>query len=119
MITETEKKAKEYEITSSRAFLNFKNDIKFMFEWNKENGIWEINVGGGERSKDAISDFLTKLSSLKCMILFIRISFTVPPDSPKTIRYLNCTLYKGSIFPNIFSFFPKSRKENKSLKKGK
>ena len=38
MITETEKKAKEYEITSSRAFLNFKNDIKlFMFEWNKEN----------------------------------------------------------------------------------
>lgn len=45
MITETEKKAKEYEITSSRAFLNFKNDIKFMFEWNKENGIWEINGG--------------------------------------------------------------------------
>ena len=33
MITETKKKAKEYEITSSRAFLNFKNDIKlFMFE---------------------------------------------------------------------------------------
>ena len=78
MITETEKKAKEYEITSSRAFLNFKNDIKlFMFEWNKENRIWEI-IRGKRDQKDPISDFLTKLSSLKCMILFTRISFTVP-----------------------------------------
>lgn len=65
MITETEKKAKEYEITSSRAFLNFKNDIKFMFEWNKENGIWEINVGGGREIERCNFRFLDKTIQLK------------------------------------------------------
>ena len=99
MITETKKKAKEYEITSSRAFLNFKNDVKLlMFECNKEKGIWEINGGKKKDQKDAISDFLTKQYSLKCKILFIRISFTVPTWFSQDNQVFKLYINKNSIF---------------------